>query len=314
MKKKLVFIASHLSTGGMPQYLLKQIQVVQDDFEVFCIEWENVTGGKFVVQRNQIEALLGSGFISLSSNKTELLIILKDIAPDIVHFQDVPEYFMPNDIAYQVYYGQRSYILFETPHISTFSAKQKRFLPDKFLLASSYNAAECEKLGVPFAIIEYPIEMVTTKDKSSALHRLNLDSTKKHIINVGLFTPGKNQAEAIYYAKLLIHYPFQFHFIGNQADNFRDYWEPLMKELPPNCIWWGERNDVHTFYEMADLFLLTSKTELMPLVVREAISWNVPSLIYNLPSYMGEFDKYETVEYLKENIQQNSYRIAEKLL
>lgn len=314
MKKKLVFITSHLSTGGMPQYLLKQIQLVQEDFEVFCIEWENITGGKFVVQRNQIQKLLGPRFISLSPNKAEIFTILKDITPDIVHLQDVPEYFMSYDIAYQLYYGERNYLLFETPHISTFSAEAKRFLPDKFLLASSYNSTECEKLNVPFAIIPYPIELVTVKNKQDALTQLNLDPTKRHVINVGLFTPGKNQAEVIHYARLLIHYPFQFHFIGNQADNFRDYWEPLMNELPSNCTWWGERDDVNTFYEMADLLLFTSKFELMPLVVREAISWQVPSLIYNLPSYMAEFDKYNVVEYLTENIQQNAYRIAEKLL
>ena len=28
-KQKLLYIASHLSTGGMPQYLLKQIQIFE---------------------------------------------------------------------------------------------------------------------------------------------------------------------------------------------------------------------------------------------------------------------------------------------
>lgn len=314
MKKKLVFIASHLSTGGMPQYLLKQIQAVQDDFEVFCIEWQDVTGGRFIVQRNQIKELLKSNLISLSEDKSEILAILDGINPDIIHLQEPPEYFMPYDIAHQLYYGNRTYTIFETPHSSTFSAQDKKFFPDKFLLVSSYHSDVCEQLRVPYAIIEYPIEPVGTKNKQAALDRLNLDSTKKHIINVGLFTPGKNQAEAIHYAKLLKNYPIQFHFIGNQADNFREYWEPLMKDFPSNCTWWGERDDVSTFYEMADLFLFTSKLELMPLVVREAMSWEVPSLIYNLPSYMGQFDNHNLIEYLGMNIQKNAYRVAEKIL
>jgi hypothetical protein len=51
----------------------------------------------------------------------------------------------------------------------------------------------------------------------------------------------------------------------------------------------------------------------MPLVIREALSWKTPSLIYNLPVYMGYFDKYDTIEYLTEDTQKNIYIIAEKL-
>jgi FkbM family methyltransferase len=54
--------------------------------------------------------------------------------------------------------------------------------------------------------------------------------------------------------------------------------------------------------------------ETMPLVIREALSWKTPSLIYNLPVYMGYFDKYDTIEYLTEELQSNAYRIAEKVL
>ncbi len=30
MKKKIVFIAPHLSTGGMPQYLVKQVESIKE--------------------------------------------------------------------------------------------------------------------------------------------------------------------------------------------------------------------------------------------------------------------------------------------
>jgi len=49
MKKKIVFIAPHLSTGGMPQYLVKQVESIKDDMDVYCIEWGDVTGGVLVV-------------------------------------------------------------------------------------------------------------------------------------------------------------------------------------------------------------------------------------------------------------------------
>jgi FkbM family methyltransferase len=76
-----------------------------------------------------------------------------------------------------------------------------------------------------------------------------------------------------------------------------------MKDFPTNCKWWGERRDVDNFYQMADLFLFTSRghsgdKETMPLVIREAISWNIPSLIYNLDVYLNYFDKFNNISYL----------------
>jgi hypothetical protein len=92
-----------------------------------------------------------------------------------------------------------------------------------------------------------------------------------------------------------------------------------MKDFPPNCRWWGERNDVDTFYQAADLFLFTSRghatdKETMPLVIREAISWQVPSLIYNLDVYLNYFDKHKNIEYLNfSNKEDNIQKIINKL-
>jgi FkbM family methyltransferase len=319
-KKTLVYIAPHLSTGGLPQYLFKQIESVINDFDVYCIEWDNVTGGVLVVQRNRIQSLLGNKLITLGENKEELFTILKNINPNVVHLQEIPELFMPTDIANRLYRKDRNYVLIETSHDSSYDITQKTFLPDKFLMVSQYQIDQYTPLGVPVDLVEYPIEnKVRTKTREQALRDLGLDPKLKHVINVGLFTPRKNQAEVVEYARLLQNYPIQFHFLGNQADNFKHYWEPLMQNFPKNCKWWNERSDVDAFYEAADLFLFTSKgnnhdKETMPLVIREALSWKTPSMIYNLPVYMGYFDKYDTIEYLMDDPQQNVYRIAEKVL
>ena len=68
-------------------------------------------------------------------------------------------------------------------------------------------------------------------------------------------TKEKNQAENNEYARLFTG--VQFHFVGNQAENFKDYWEPLVSNIPDNCIIWGERPDVEKFYSCMDLFLFT---------------------------------------------------------
>ena len=319
MKKKIVFIAPHLSTGGMPQYLVKQVESIKDDMDVYCIEWGDVTGGVLVVQRNKMVNLLGNKLITLGEDKNELFKILDRINPDVVHLQEIPEYFMTTEVADKLYRQDRKYVIIETSHDSGYNVDNKTYLPDKFLMVSKFQTNAYQKLNIPMDVVEYPIEnKVRTKTREQALRDLGLDPNLKHVINVGLFTPRKNQAEIVEYARLLKHYPIQFHFIGNQADNFKHYWEPIMQNFPSNCKWWNERTDVDSFYEAADLFLFTSRghatdMETMPLVIREALSWKTPSLIYNLPVYMGYFDKYDTIEYLTEDTQRNAYRIAEKL-
>ena len=52
--KKLLYIAPHLSTGGLPQYLTKKIELLKDEFDIYLIEWADVTGGVLVVTRNKI--------------------------------------------------------------------------------------------------------------------------------------------------------------------------------------------------------------------------------------------------------------------
>ena len=92
-----------------------------------------------------------------------------------------------------------------------------------------------------------------------------------------------------------------------------------MKNFPKNCKWWGERNDVETFYQMADLMLFTSRgtnndKETSPLVIREAICNRTPSLIYNLPVYLGMYDNYDNLKFLNfDSKQENVKKILQEL-
>ena len=45
---KLLFLTPHLSTSGMPQFLLKRIEAIKKytpDIEVFVYEWEQILWG-----------------------------------------------------------------------------------------------------------------------------------------------------------------------------------------------------------------------------------------------------------------------------
>ena len=119
-------------------------------------------------------------------------------------------------------------------------------------------------------------------------------------MNVGLFTPGKNQKELIDIANKMRDKKIKFHFVGNHAQNFREYWNPIMQNFPDNCIWHGERDDVDIFYKAADIFYFTSNLELNPLVVREALSYGLPIFMKKLEPYNDEYDGI--VNYISGNI------------
>ena len=94
-----------------------------------------------------------------------------------------------------------------------------------------------------------------------------------------------------------------FHFVGNQADNFKSYWMPLLQDKPDNCILWGERNDVERFYDACDIFLFTSMgfrfdKELNPLVIKEALIAQIPLLMFPLDVYCGKYDNEPLIKYL----------------
>lgn len=316
--KKVLFLVPHLSTGGMPQYTYDLMRKIKDEVEVYCIEYSMISWD-FVVQRNRIIELLGDKFFSLGSDKDELISIIDKIKPDIIHLQDIPEYFLDGSIANKLYLPDRKYLIVETSHDSSFSISNKRFYPDHFALITKFQKNEFSKLGIPIDIVESDIEIKDRQDRVVGLTKLGLDPNLKHVLNIGLFTPRKNQAEAIEYARSLEGQPIQFHFVGNQADNFKHYWEPLLQNLPSNVKIWGERSDVDSFYSCMDLMIFTSRgtqndKETSPLVIREAIGYNIPSLIYNLPVYTGMYDKYENISYLDEvSFVNNIEKILEKL-
>jgi autotransporter strand-loop-strand O-heptosyltransferase len=285
---KVLMIMDHCSTGGMPQYVLRCVeQLKRSGVDVRVVE-ANYVSDEYVVQRNKLKQM--ALFYSLNGNKaSEIRRIIDEFKPDIVHLQEFPERWAFSDVAIkavdEIYRAGHPYKIIETSHGSNFEPEQKRYFPDAFSFVSKYHANKFACFNIPYEIVEYTVEPHKRPDRTEALTNLGLDPLDKHILNVGLFTPGKNQAEVFDLARRLPD--LKFHFVGNCAPNFKDYWEPLLKDKPANCILWGERADVDAFYSAMDLFLFTSKFELNPLVVKEALSWGMPVLMRALPTYDG---------------------------
>jgi autotransporter strand-loop-strand O-heptosyltransferase len=290
--KRIMFIPSHLSTGGMPQFLLKRIEVLKkySDYEIFVVEYQ-CHSLDFVVQRDAIKKIVGDNFITLYENKMHLFDVIESWNPDIIHIDEMSERLDRNMIT-QLYSSNRSYKIVETCHDVSFVPEEKIFIPDSYIFCTPYHLDTFKDNKGKKYVIEYPIEnnkpSISQKKMFRAL--LGMKEGVKQVLNVGLWTAGKNQAEGLRIAR---KYPrIQFHFVGNQAGNFKDYWEPLMKNVPKNVIIWGERNDIDVFMKACDVFMFNSTWECNPLVLKEAISHHLPIIARNLPQYKDIYTPY----------------------
>jgi hypothetical protein len=310
-KKKLLYVAPHLSTGGMPQYLLKQIQSFVNDFEIVVVEYNDHSGGVFVVQKNQINDLVK--LYSLYENKGELLDIIDSEKPDIIHFQEVPHHFVDTSLLDVIFDNtKRKYNIVVTTHGSLTNPDEIRYHPDRYVLVSEWSRIKFEHLGIETDVWEYPIDKIKY-NKVKAKEELGFEKDWKHVLMVGLFTEGKNQGEVFAVARQMEKYKIKFHFVGNQAMNFESYWKPLMESKPDNCMVWGERTDVDKFYKASDMFYFSSKLELNPLSVKEALSYGLPSIFRKLHTYLDTYDSNDLVRYIDDDLTNTKRIILEKL-
>lgn len=280
---KILFLAPHLSTGGMPQFLLKRLQSLKEytDNEYYVVEYQ-CHSLDFVVQRNAIKSLLEENFTTLFEDKMELFKVIEEWQPDIVHI-DEPSERLDREMIKKLYSSDRKYRIVETCHDVVFNPdNEKIFHPDLYAFCTPYHEQTFANMESKFVTIEYPIDKQKVNNVKNKIN--------KNVLNVGLWTKGKNQAEGIEIAR---KYPdFVFHFVGNQAGNFKDYWEPLMKDLPINAVVWGEKDNIDNFMRGADIFMFNSTWECNPLVLREAIGYGLPIIARNLPQYGDMFTKY----------------------
>jgi autotransporter strand-loop-strand O-heptosyltransferase len=304
-KTRILFLAPHLSTGGMPSFLLKRIESLlehyQDKMELFVVEYSNHSD-HYVVQKNKIKELIPSThFWTLGEDKNELKKIIEENYFDVIHLDEMIESFdyhnkLSNDLMNFIYKNDRTWRVVETCHNVVFQPdSEKIFHPEAYAFCSPFHK-EVTFRNMPSygEVIEFPYNPTIILSKESAKEKIGLDPNKIHIINVGLWTSGKNQGEGVEIARLVEQfYPeLEFHFIGNQAPNFQDYWEPIMKDLPSNVRVWGEKDNVSDFMAAADVLMFNSTWECNPLVLREGISYGLKILARNLPQYMDMFTPY----------------------
>ena len=299
--KKLIIISQHLSTGGLPQYILKKLELLQDTYDLYVIECENFSD-RYTVQRNKIKSILNDKLIHLYNESKSLYEIIQSIDPTYIWFEEIPEHFLNDDIL-DIIWNNKTYEIIESSHTSSDWSDKITHIPDKFILVSPYQKQFYEKFNIPITIIDYPVEQ-KERNKKEKQKELGLNQEVFHVVQIGLFSPHKNQSYTFELAKKLKDYHYiKFHFFGNMADNFKNYYEPLIKDKPYNCIIHGELSNIDDYIQAADLIIHPSTIELNPLVIKEALQYDdLPILISNIETHKQLYGLNDQVSFLNMNI------------
>ena len=297
----ILFLAPHLSTGGMPEFLLKRIESILCNymFNISVIEYNNYSD-EYTVQRDKIEEICKVyKFGNLSNDEKILNIkeILKNV--DILHIEDNIESFDNIDInvVEYIYKLDRTWKIVETSHNSWFNLNMKRYHPDAYMFCTEHHINYNFNGVKNYKLIEFPVVK-----KELKLDNNPYKNDKINILSVGLWTPGKNYHNTIKIAESINDDRFQFNIVGNYAPNFKNYWEELLNNLPNNVTVWGEKSNMDDFYSNCDIFLFNSLNECNPISIKEAMSYNKSIVLRNLPIYG---DKYKELPKLTDNIDES---------
>ena len=124
-----------------------------------------------------------------------------------------------------LYAPDRTWRIVETCHNIWFNPDElKKYEPEAYAFCTTYHLKTFANMKAHKKVIIFPIEdnQLGLLDKLDAKNNLGFDKSKVNVVNVGLWTAGKNQGEGIEIARNYPH--MDFHFVGNQAPNFKDYW------------------------------------------------------------------------------------------
>jgi hypothetical protein len=100
----ILFLAPHLSTGGMPAFLLKRLESLFNypNVNLFVLEWCDYSH-TFIVQKKKIIEIVGENYFNFGSlynlkegihgKKENLIEFLYKKNIDIIHIEEIPEGF-----------------------------------------------------------------------------------------------------------------------------------------------------------------------------------------------------------------------------
>lgn len=293
---KIAFVVDHLSTGGMPAYVLQQAEVCKSHGHIsVVIEVSNLSGdlyNKHYDELKKISRIIRLDDLKNGKSKNQNIIeIIRDSGAELIYFHDV----IPDGDLYSfVNSKDRLFNTVLTIHSSTFEWEKLSWDLDRIVTVSDWQQKKvqesCQCKDV--VKIEYSPWKPTCEEekfvrRNKFRKKFNIPDETKVILHVGLWAPWKNQSYILDLAEKMDDKLFMF--VGNQAINFKDYWEPLKLKLRNNTLVMGEQGEDFIQHALCgcDAFIFPSTMELYPISLLEAISSMEKVFANPLKTYEG---------------------------
>lgn len=308
-KPRVLHLVHWLTTGGIERWLLQMLsEVDRNQYELdFCCKGE--TTGSLAPLAESLGAKvwhipLDPAHVSYA---TRLHALIREQEYHIVHNHLAVYAGMPALVARAA--GVPSIVSFHnTDHSSdVFSSPLIRWLRERYSYASIPLAVQLadivtgcargvvqvhiDRYGAPASrsrVLYYGVEMLpplTTSERDQVRQEIGVPETAPVIVHVGRMAPQKNHVGLVRIAaRFLTHRPDAvFVLVGDGSLRSEIEAEIAAQGVTPSFRVLGIRNDVERILRAADVFLLPSFFEGLPVVSIEAQSARLPCVGTDLP-------------------------------
>jgi len=290
---KVIIFTENLAFGGINRYCLDLVDglMAYPDLKVYLLAPRNSTDQWLITQAEKI----GFAVETVSGNRraaiNELYKKCVSIQPDILHTQG----YYSSVIGRLVVRANRLPIkLVNTVHgIYHFSSAQFRSkiwyaldyatmgLSDKIIAVSKSTAQQLNWLRLQKRILVIPngtrIKPLLGKENALSLRdQIGLPRQGKIVCFVGRLSPQKGITLLIEVMCRVISRDDNVFFVIVGDGEQMSALQVIAAHYPQKIILFGKQDDVSNFYHTADLFLLTSITEGLPMTIIEAFAHGLP--------------------------------------
>ena len=307
-KRKIAFIITKLQLGGAQKSVLYSVShLPKDKFETYLLCGMGGTLDNFAKEKIKNLYFISSLVRQINPVKDflafiEIIKTLKKIKPDLVH-TNCPKAGILGRIAAKIftrakvihtthgfvfYEGQniiKKYFYIFIERFAAYFSDSMVFVSNKDLkTALKYKITTKEKSCLIRAGVEVNTPQNITFNKTEFLAKLNLKPEAKIILQIANLKAEKAPLESVKIAKLVCKKYPQAVFLYTGSGPLKEKTQTLIKnfKLEDNFKLIGERQDIPQLLALADIFLLTSVREGLPMALIEALFMQVPAVCYDV--------------------------------